>query len=153
MLVDLLSLVGRASTATSTESLTTSHLTHVGRRRPDSGFGHPDDMSVEIRWRAAFDINEYSIATVFKLSACSPTRLVTPRQPLVACSENTVYLTSGGWIGHYGATVGHRKDRSVPGFRSCETARVVPRHYRSGGGENGRCGHFRRSRSTLPLDS
>ena len=45
-LVDQVSLQGRVSPALLPDSSTMLALTDVCRRRPDGGFGHPDEMSV-----------------------------------------------------------------------------------------------------------
>ena len=60
-----LSLVGRALVTASTESSRTSNLADVCRRRPDDGLGHAGEMSVEMRWRAAFGIVGNIIAAIY----------------------------------------------------------------------------------------
>ena len=66
-----LSLVGRALVAASTESSSTSNLADVCRHRPGGGLGHAGEMSVEMRWRAAFGIVGNIIAAIYDGSAVS----------------------------------------------------------------------------------
>ena len=70
-----LSLVGRALVTASTESSRTSNLADVCRHRPDGGLGHAGEMSVEMRWRAAFGIVGNIIAAIYDGSAVSRSAL------------------------------------------------------------------------------